>query len=158
MTVTSLAGFPMLTGVESYKVNEKSEGEAQLLDRPDDRLTIACGSNVFSQTADGEVVYPGSEAFTGAGLQLTQFDAKQVASSEPAHDRLIQIGAFNSECYADTGTITATVAVLPNEAYVLSFLYDELWCAACESWLPPEALPCLVYPSTTFDFKGQALR
>jgi hypothetical protein len=121
--------------VEAYKVREKSQGDAQLLDRPDDKLTLWCGSHIFAQTADGEVIYPGSEAFTGAGLHLAQFDAKQVASSDPSHDQLIQLGAFNSECYADNGRITATFNVQPNEVYLLSFLFDELWYASTYLWV-----------------------
>ena len=71
LVVSSRQGFPPISGLEAWQITSKAAFVGMtLLDRPDDRVVVACGSKVFQQTPAGEILYPGPLVFSSAGLKI----------------------------------------------------------------------------------------
>lgn len=131
LVVTSRNGFPPISGLEAWQITVKSAFVGMtLLDRPDNRIVVACGSKVFQQTPAGEILYPGPQVFTSAGLKLSTV-AGPITPDNTDLDDLVQGGGFSGVCTAAAGQyITATFNVQQGEPYMISFFWAESQCAA----------------------------
>lgn len=140
MTVSALNGFPPIAGLEAWQITAKSAAVGlTLLDRPDDHIVIACGSKTFKQTPAGEIVYPGPQAFTSAGVKISS-TAGNVKAEDSELDDFVQGGIFNAVCTAKPGgPITATFNVQQGKEYTISLYWAETACASCPSttWSTP---------------------
>eukprot|EP00892_Ulva_mutabilis_P000625 jgi/Ulvmu1/10563/UM065_0017.1 len=126
IVVSSLNGFPPISGMEVSQVRTKSGATGMtLLDRADDHIVVACGSKVFQQSPGGEILYPGPEAFTSAGLTLTRITTS-ITPAAPALADLVAGGAFRDVCTAAAGgAITATFHVQSGEEYTVTPYFAE---------------------------------
>ena len=130
IVVSSLNGFPPISGMEVSQIKAKSGAVGMtLLDRADDHIVVACGSKVFQQSPGGEILYPGPEAFTSAGLTLTRI-AATITPADPALADLVAGGAFREMCTtAAGGSITATFNVRKGQEYTIIPYFAEPMCA-----------------------------
>lgn len=126
LVVSSRNGFPPISGLEAWQITAKSASVGMtLLDRPDDRIVVACASKVFKQTPKGEILYPGPQAFTSAGLQMKAISGSVAPENTDLQD-LVQGGAFLGACQKAEGqTITATFSVEQGQPYTISFFWVE---------------------------------
>ena len=131
IVVSSLNGFPPISGMEVSQIQAKSGAVGMtLLDRADNHIVVACGSKVFQQSPGGEILYPGPEAFTSAGLTLTRLTAT-ITPADPALADLVAGGAFQEVCTASAaGAITATFNVKKGEEYTVIPYFAETSCAS----------------------------
>lgn len=129
VVVSALNGFPPLSGVEVWQLAAKAAAAGMhLLDRKDDRLVVACGAKGFRQSPRGEVLYPGPEAFTSAGLTLSAVGTT-ITPAEPALEDLVDGGLFKSVCTAPAGSgITATFNVQQAQDYSVLIYWAETAC------------------------------
>lgn len=129
--MSSLNGFPPISGLEAWQITSKSAFVGMtLLDRPDDRIVVSCASKVFRQTPAGEILYPGPQAFTSAGLQIRAAAGTVTPDHSDLND-LVEGGAFSGMCTTAAGeTITATFNVQERQPYTISFFWAESQCAA----------------------------
>ena len=130
IVVSSLNGFPPISGMEVSQITAKSGAIGMtLLDRADDHIVVACGSKIFQQSPGGEILYPGPEAFTSAGLTLTRI-ATTISPADPALGDLVAGGAFREVCTAAAGgAITATFNVQKGKHYTITPYFAETSCA-----------------------------
>jgi hypothetical protein len=142
VSVSSLNGFPPISGVEVWHLHTKDAfAGLHLLDSADNHLVVARASKHFRQTPTGEVLYPGPDAFSSAGLTMSPAGA-QVTPSEPSLGDLVAGGLFSTQCTAPAGTpITATFSVQQSQEYRVTIFWAETSCA------PPSAVweraPCM---------------
>lgn len=131
LVVSSVNGFPPISGLEAWQITAKSAFVGMtLLDRPDDRIVVACGSKVFQQTPAGEILYPGPLVFTSAGLTISAVTGS-VKPDNADLDDLVVGGAFTAACTVAEGeSITATFNVETGQSYMISFFWVEPQCAA----------------------------
>eukprot|EP00892_Ulva_mutabilis_P000623 jgi/Ulvmu1/10561/UM065_0015.1 len=126
IVVSSLNGFPPISGMEVSQIKSKSGATGMtLLDRADNHIVVACGSKVFQQSPGGEILYPGPEAFTSAGLTLTRI-ATTITPADPMLEDLVAGGAFRELCTAAAGeVITATFNVQNGQEYTVTPYFAE---------------------------------
>jgi hypothetical protein len=112
--------------MEAWQIAAKSAAVGlTLLDRPDNHILVACGSKTFRQTPGGEIVYPGPQAFTSAGIKIFAVQAEIKPENSELED-LVQGGVFGAVCVSPAvGTITATFNVQTGQEYEVSLYWVE---------------------------------
>ena len=139
VAITSLNGFPPITGIEAYKIKTKTAASTRsLFDRADDHLLVDCGSLLFRQTPLGDILYPDTEAFTSFGLVRTRYDAT-VEATATDHVDLVDGGLFSSVCSSVEGPLRAGFGVVVGALYSVSLYWVITMCATLLLLASPQA-------------------
>lgn len=170
LMVSALGGFPLITGVEVYRLQETESSANPLPEVPNGRLVIECGSRVFLRTPAGEVLRPGTLAFQAAQLRsnVSAARAGAITASAPEYQDYVDAGAFHTECWSEDDLV-ANFAVQEGEEYKFQFLFAELryksnGARAINVYIDDKLMneePIDIYAragfATTFDFRTSAI-